>query len=197
VLYWYTRANTDAKELHVKQIVASDGKAKSGSRKKQRKEEEEAEKVRQSEARAQEYAKWRAAQLAEFDSRKKKELLPAARQNSMSAGADGQDEGRTAGEAGGCVPDGITHAQASAPAASASAAPAPAAPASTPNVPAAKQSCILSFVKSARVGRGEEHGSSSAANENVAESSPLEDSCAAAVRQRLAAAAEARALQEH
>ena len=65
-------------------------------------------------------------------------------------------------------------------------------------VPAAKQSCILSFVKSTRViGRGEEHASSSTANENVAESSPLEDSCAAAVRQRLAAAAEARALQEH
>lgn len=194
MLYWcFTRASTDAKELRVKQIVASDGKAKAGSRKKQRKEEEEAEKARQSEARAQEYAKWRAAQLAEFESRKKKEPLPAARQNSLSAGADGQDEGRTAGEAGGCVPDGITHAQASA-----TAAPAPAAPASTPNVPAAKQSCILSFVKSTRViGRGEEHASSSTANENVAESSPLEDSCAAAVRQRLAAAAEARALQEH
>ena len=184
-------------KLRVKQIVASDGKAKSGSRKKQRKEEEEAEKARQSEARAQEYAKWRAAQLAEFESRKKKELLPAVRQNSMTAGADGQDEGRTAGEAGGCVPDGITHAHASAPAASASAAPAPAATASTPNVPAAKQSCILSFVKSTRVGQGEEHRSSSTVNDNVADRTPLEDSCAAAVRQRLAAAAEARALQEH
>jgi hypothetical protein len=53
-------------------VVAGDGKAHTGSKKKQRKEEADAEKARQKEARAREYATWREAQIAEFQQSKEK-----------------------------------------------------------------------------------------------------------------------------
>lgn len=48
------------------QFVANDGKAHAGSKKRQRKEEMEAEKARKKELKTQEYVKWRESQIAQF-----------------------------------------------------------------------------------------------------------------------------------
>ena len=69
--------------------MASDGKAKSGSQKKRRLEEEAAEKARERERRADEYSKWRASQVADLERQKAgKAQAPAA--PAASGGASGQ-----------------------------------------------------------------------------------------------------------
>jgi hypothetical protein len=64
-------------------VVASDGKAKCGNNKKQRKEEAEAEMLQKRQEREVEYRKWRAAQVAELESAKS--AAAAARSDSSAA----------------------------------------------------------------------------------------------------------------
>jgi len=68
-------------------VVASDGKAKCGNNKKQRKEEAEAEMLQKRQEREVEYRKWRAAQVAELESAKS--AAAAARSDSSAAVAAG------------------------------------------------------------------------------------------------------------
>ncbi len=68
-------------------VVASDGKAKCGNNKKQRKEEAEAEMLQKRQEREVEYRKWRAAQVAELESAKS--AAAAARSDSTASDAAG------------------------------------------------------------------------------------------------------------